>query len=76
MFVSCATRQFRAAGTHVSVTRISVARIPVLTKCIACRYYWRSNTDTGIVENSAEAVVLDEPVLRAELDLEELARDT
>lgn len=53
---------------------IALAPIPIQTRCIACRYYWRSNTDAGIVENSAEAVVLDEPVLRAELDLEELAR--
>lgn len=35
----------------------------------------RSQTDCGEVENSDEARSLDEPVLRAELDLDKLAEE-
>lgn len=39
------------------------------------RYFYRSQTDLGRVENSEEAGLHDEPVLHAELDVEALARD-
>lgn len=36
-------------------------------------YYWRSSSDAGVIENSEEAVDMDAPVLRAELDVDQLA---
>mmetsp|Transcript_38195 Transcript_38195/g.83076 ORF Transcript_38195/g.83076 Transcript_38195/m.83076 type:complete len:216 (-) Transcript_38195:314-961(-) len=39
-------------------------------------YFYRSDVDHGSVENSEEAMDIDEPVLLCELDLEELGRNT
>ena len=38
-----------------------------------CRYFYRSRSDYGVVENSPEATKSDEAVLEAELDLDKLA---
>jgi hypothetical protein len=38
-------------------------------------YAVRSATDHGVVHNSAEARWVDDPVVRVELDVEQLAKD-
>lgn len=51
--------------------------LAALNTWIRCRrYFYRSQTDYGVVENSAEAAADDEAVLEAELDLNKLGGES
>lgn len=48
----------------------------MLISPLTCRYFYRSQTDLGRVENSDAAATQDEPVLEAELDVDALAKES